>query len=183
MTKSGLKRIKTPADFYTAIAGGSADITVDFAKGYVQALCDTDVVGEDALKQYAGAAAGGHARRVAALPDEKLADSIDMAAFEMSAKSAAASDMLSALADALKYERLESFVDQWIRREDGEYPRFRSPGEIEYGIENLSGDGEENEAEGDDVEIDGGAKDVERLDENDSGAAAAATDDETDGQR
>lgn len=116
------RRIMTPSEFYTGIVTGQKGLTSGFAQGYAQALYDAGRIEMDGLSQYVGAAASGELRRNLAHPCGELVDALDMAAFEVAAESVAVSDMLSALAEALKHDDLAAFEREWVGRRRVEAP-------------------------------------------------------------
>lgn len=111
---AGQRRIMTPADFRAGIEAGTSGLTSAFAQGYAQALYDAGKIEMDGLTQYVGAAAGAELRRNLANPCSCVADSLDMAAFEISVENVAVSDMLSALSEALKHGDLAAFEREWL---------------------------------------------------------------------
>lgn len=112
----GERRVKSPGELHDAIWSGRAGASPAFALGYAQALYDAGLSNEAGLASYARAAAMGELSRNLDFPRglADLADEIDMAAFEVAAADERVSDMLSALASALKHGRVDEFKSRWM---------------------------------------------------------------------
>ena len=113
------RAVKKPEDFHAALWAGSCGITEDFALGYATALYDTEAVDMAGFTAYAAAAASGafsHNLDFKANED-RLAEEVDMAAFDMAAEDADLSNMLSALSRALKKGTLDAFKAEWLSPE------------------------------------------------------------------
>lgn len=112
-----IKQVKSLADI-KAVATETPDGAC-WARGYAQALRDCRFISAEGLERYDEVICSASAEREDAAADDSLADSLDMAAFDMSARSIAASNMLSALAEAARRGKIAAFEREWLAREAG----------------------------------------------------------------
>lgn len=126
--------IKGPDDFLSGLSSPDAherEAAASFSAGYAQALYDAQLIDADEVAEYTAIADAGEgiariresasAEASRRLPFEagtrRLFDLIDKAAFYSAAEDIDASDMLSALAQAVSKGDLERFKAEWLSPE------------------------------------------------------------------